>query len=56
MIMGKLYFDRSARSTRLRLFKSEITSQRCYDLEIAFLQSKISTLSRRHCVVVGKIY
>ena len=36
MIMGKLYYDRSARSTRLRLFKSEITFQRCYDFEISF--------------------
>ena len=36
MIMGKLYYDRSARATRLRLFKSEITSQHCYDLEISF--------------------
>ena len=35
MIMGKLYYDRSARSTRLRLFKSEITFQR-YDFEISF--------------------
>ena len=56
MIMGKIYEDRSVRATRSRLFKSKITFNVTMIKKLAFLLSRISTFSRRRCVVVSKIY
>ena len=38
VIMDKIYKDRSNKATKSRLFKSKITFQHYYDLEISFFK------------------
>ena len=56
MIIGKIYEDRSVRATRSQLFKSKLLFNVTMIKKLTFLLSRISTFSRRRCVVVGKIY